>query len=246
MHIDRNEYPEQFLWVYRAIGWGVPGLVLLYLILRQLTDHLGVGPADRRWCWIAVHSSASVRPRDDPSTWQRDGAVQQLLLFYAPIGAVFVFNAVVYYRIVRFLAHDPMAARFQQKVALYLGIFFVCSLWGVLNRVVQFASPTHAPNKVLSVLECVCDPLQPLLNALAYGTTRQSLDAYRERFCASWFYASLPSDDDDDESSVDTRSLLDSQDNDTDDSRQDRSSAHLTITGDFDRFPHVVYTDSPR
>lgn len=200
-----NEYPEQFLWVYRSVSWGVPGAALLFLILRQLTGHVGVGPADRRWCWLAVHSKAA------PSEWRRDGALQQLLLFYAPIACVFVFNAVVYAHILRFLAGDPLAVRFQRKVVLYLGIGFLCSVWGLVNRLVQFFDAQHEPSRVLTVLESVCDPLQPLLNALAYGTTRQSLDAYKERFCAAWFYASLPSSDDD-ESGVDASGLLSSAD----------------------------------
>ncbi|GAB9469878.1 hypothetical protein Gpo141_00007141, partial [Globisporangium polare] len=183
--VKRNEYPEKYLWVYRSIGWGLPGLILAFLVLRQLTGHLGVGPADRRWCWIAVHTEAQ-----DPTAWQREGALQQLLLFYAPIGAVFLFNSAVYTRILRFLAHDPMAGRFKRKVVVYLVIFFLCSIWGVINRLVQFFSATHAPDKFLSVMECICDPLQPLLNALAYGTNKQSLEAYKERFCSSWFYAS--------------------------------------------------------
>lgn len=154
-----------------------------------------------------MHSAAA------PAEWQREGARQQLLLFYAPIAVVFVFNSAVYFRILRFLAGDPMAERFKRKVVLYLVIFFLCSVWGVINRLVQFFGASHEPNKFLSVMECVCDPLQPLLNALAYGTNRQSLEAYKERFCSSWFYASLPSSDD--ESGVDTTALLSSADEDT-------------------------------
>lgn len=128
-------------------------------MLRQLTGHLGVGAAGRQWCWIAVHSSPSAGA-SDPNAWQRHGAWQQWLLFYVPIGVVFVFNAVVYQRILKFLAMDPMAAKFKRKVVLYLLVFFLCSIWGVINRLVQFYRPDHKPNEWLSLLECICDPLQ--------------------------------------------------------------------------------------
>lgn len=163
---------------------------------------------------------------------------------------MFLFNSVIYYRILRFLAHDPMAARFKRKVAVYLVIFFLCSIWGVINRLVQFFSANHAPDKFLSVMECICDPLQPLLNALAYGTNKQSLEAYKERFCSAWFYASLPSSDE--ESGVDTTSLL---------SNDEEPMAQDATTG-FDIFyqkkrssnkkktskasSHLAYADSPR
>jgi hypothetical protein len=198
------------VFIYRSICWGLPGLVLLYLVLRQLTGHLGVGPADRRWCWIAVHDGEGTGSAADPDTWRREGALQQLLLFYVPIGLVFVFNSAIYYRILRFLSNDPMAGRFKKKVVLYLVIFFLCSIWGVINRLVQYFGMTHAPSKFLTAMECICDPLQPLLNALAYGTNKKSLEAYKERFCSSWFYASLPSSDD--ESGVDTTALLSTDD----------------------------------
>lgn len=209
--------------------------MLLYLVLRQLTGRLGVGPADRRWCWIAVHPTATTREGggssdEDPTAWQKEGALQQLLLFYAPIGVVFLFDSAMYYRIVRFLANDPMAGRFKKKVVLYLVIFFLCSIWGVINRLVQYFGATHAPDKFLSVMECICDPLQPLLNALAYGTNKQSLDACKERFCSSWFYASLPSSDD--ESGVDTTGLL----------SNDEEPEHADTTTGF----HLFYQKRPR
>lgn len=216
--------------MYRCVGWGLPGLVLAYLVLRQLTGHLGVGAADRRWCWIAVHYSidneidgnatiGSTVDDRDPSVWRREGALQQLLLFYLPIAVVFVFNAAVYRQILRFLAMDPMAGRFRNKVVLYLGIFFLCSIWGAVNRVVQLTRASHAPNAFLTLMECVCDPLQPLLNALAYGINKRALDAYRDRLCslsssstlARWVYSTLPSSDDDDDegsSGLDDSSLL--------------------------------------
>jgi hypothetical protein len=235
--VCRNEYPEKFLWVYRAVAWGVPGLELAFLVLRQLTGHLGVGAADRRWCWIAVHEPVSrlyVSSVDaDPGEWQVYGARQQMLLFYAPIAAVFVFNAVVYRRILKFLAADPMAARFRNKVVLYMGIFFLCSVWGAANRVVQFSRESHAPNAFLTLMECVCDPLQPLLNALAYGINKRSLDAYRARLCGSseasssssasrwtaWMYSSLASSDDEDE--------------DEDESLALEEASTATLRGDF-------------
>ncbi|RLN50220.1 hypothetical protein BBJ28_00021413 [Nothophytophthora sp. Chile5] len=204
---DRNEYPEAFLWVYRAVGWGLPGLVLVFLVLRQLTGHLGVGGADRQWCWISVHSTHEDAGQD-PLFWRRDGALQQLLLFYAPILCVFVFNVGIYHVILKFLAMDPMAERFREKVTLYLAIFFLCSVWGAINRLVQFFRADHAPSEFLSVMESVCDPLQPLLNAVAYGTNKRSLEAYKARFCSSWLHASLPSSDEEESSGVDESPLL--------------------------------------
>lgn len=186
-----------------------------------------MGAADRRWCWIAVHDPVTrshvtdislvvdtnhTLGAQDPAEWRVHGARQQMLLFYAPIAVVFVFNAVVYHRILRFLAADPMAGRFRNKVILYMGIFFLCSVWGAVNRVVQLSRENHAPNAFLTLMECVCDPLQPLLNALAYGINKRSLDAYRDRLCGSasstspsssqwtsWMYSSLTSSGDEDD-----------------------------------------------
>ncbi|KAF1779287.1 GCR1-cAMP receptor [Phytophthora cactorum] len=205
--VKRNEYPEEFLWVYRGVGWGLPGLVLVYLVLRQLTGHLGVGGADRRWCWIAVHTTHE-EEGEDPLVWRREGATQQLLLFYAPVLCVLVFNVGIYHTILRFLHMDPMASRFREKVKLYLGIFFLCSVWGIINRLVQFFRADHTPNEFLGVMESICDPLQPLLNAVAYGTNKQSLEAYKERFCPGWIYSSLPSSDDEESSGIDDSPLL--------------------------------------
>lgn len=205
--VKRNEYPEAFLRVYRGIGWGLPGLVLVYLVLRQLTGHLGVGGADRRWCWIAVHSTHE-DSGEDPLVWRREGAIQQLLLFYIPVLCVFIFNVSVYHSILKFLHMDPMTSRFRDKVKLYLGIFFVCSIWGLFNRLVQFFRADHTPSAFLGMMESICDPLQPLLNAVVYGTNKQSIEAYRERFCARWLTTSLPSSDEEESSGVDDSPLL--------------------------------------
>ncbi|OWZ01269.1 hypothetical protein PHMEG_00027380 [Phytophthora megakarya] len=205
--VKRNEYPEEFLWIYRSVGWGMPGLVLVYLVLRQLTGHLGVGGADRRWCWIAVHT-AHEETGEDPLVWRREGALQQLLLFYVPVLGVFVFNVAVYHTILKFLYMDPMASRFREKVNLYLGIFFICSGWGIINRLVQLFRADHTANEFLSVMESICDPLQPLLNAVVYGTNKRSLETYKERFCPRWIYSSLPSSDEEESSGIDDSPLL--------------------------------------
>ncbi|TMW57569.1 hypothetical protein Poli38472_003494 [Pythium oligandrum] len=215
--VVRNEYPERLLWTYRVIGWGLPGLPLLYLVLRQLTGHLGVGATDRRWCWISVHT------HEEADAWQRSGAWQQLLLFYVPIGFVFVFNSVMYRIILKYLAMDPMSARLKRRVVLYLVIFFLCSIWGVINRLVQFGRADHQPNTFLTVMECICDPLQPLLNAVVYGTNRSMLDAYKERFFSSWFYTSLVSSDDE-ESGLDKSTSLLSHEDSTEDVNGDDSA----------------------
>ncbi|CAH0513896.1 unnamed protein product [Peronospora belbahrii] len=198
--VKRNEYSEVFLWVYRGIGWGLPGFVLLYLVLRQLTGHIGVGGADRRWCWIANYTTQEETGKD-PLAWQRTGALQQFLLLYVPVLSVFVFNVGIYHSILKFLNMDPMASRFREKVKLYLGIILVCSVWGITNS--------------------ICDPLQPLLNAIAYGTNKQSLQAYKDRFCPSWIHSSVPSSDEEEESSgIDDSPLL---------PRIDDSMAHVSL-----------------
>ncbi|GLD96153.1 hypothetical protein PINS_up004831 [Pythium insidiosum] len=209
--VVRNEYPERLLWHYRVIGWGIPGATIAFLVLRQLTGHLGVGAADRRWCWISVHTV------DDVATWQREGAWQQLLLFYVPIGVIFLFNAVMYRLILRFLAFDPMRDRLKRRIVFYLVVFFLCSIWGVINRIVQFVRHDHEPSSFLTLMECICDPLQPFLNAVVYGTNRSSLEAYKERCCTRWFYASLPSSDEEDDSTLDHASLLSHDDRDLED-----------------------------
>jgi hypothetical protein len=184
--------------MYRGVGWGLPGLVLVYLVLRQLTGHLGVGGTDRRWCWIAVHTTHE-EAGEDPLVWRREGALQQLVLYYAPVLCVFVFNVGVYHNILKFLFMDPMAPRFREKVKLYLGF---------TNRLVQFFRSNHMPNEFLSVMESIFEPLQPLLNAVAYGTNKQSLEAYKDRFCPSWIYSSLPSSDEEESSGIDDSPLL--------------------------------------
>ncbi|CAI5710441.1 unnamed protein product [Peronospora farinosa] len=103
---------------------------------------------------------------------------------------------------------DPMAQRFREKVKLYLGIFFFCSVWGIINRLVQFFRADHTPIEFVCVMESIFDPLQPLLNAVAYGTNKQSLEAYKDRFCPKWMYSSLPSSDEEESSGIDDSPLL--------------------------------------
>ncbi|TDH67680.1 hypothetical protein CCR75_004813 [Bremia lactucae] len=203
--VKRNEYPEKLLRVYRGLGWGLPGLILVYLVLRQLTGHVGVGRADRPWCWIAVHSTA-MDTGDDPLVWQREGALTQFALFYAPVLCVFVFNVNMYHSILKYLHMDPMASRFRRKVTLYLGILLLCSSWGLVNRLLQFLRADHSPNAFCGFLESFFDPVQPFLNALAYGTTKHSIEAFKERCCQNWRWFS--SSDDDESSSIDDTPLL--------------------------------------
>uniref|UniRef100_M4BSH2 Uncharacterized protein n=1 Tax=Hyaloperonospora arabidopsidis (strain Emoy2) TaxID=559515 RepID=M4BSH2_HYAAE len=203
----RNEYPEEFLGRYRAVGWGLPGLVVVYLVLRQLTGHLGVGGADRRWCWIAVHSTLE-EAGEDPFLWRREGALQQLVLFYVPIVGVIVFNVGIYHKILKFLHMDPMAPRFREKVKLYLGTLFLCSIWGVMNRLVQFFRGDHTPNEFLTMMESMCDPLLPLLNAVSYAMNKNSVEAYKDQFCSWWTHSSVLSSDEEEPSRMDDSPLL--------------------------------------
>jgi hypothetical protein len=189
---DRNEYPEKLLWLYRTIGWGYPGVVVIFLLLRQLTGHLGIGGADRRWCWISTHESTA--HAIVLSHWKMEGALHQLLLFYVPLGFVLVFNIIIYGRILRFLRADPMVYRIRLRIYLYLGIFIGCYSWGIINRLIQFFNkPYHVPNKYLTLMECICDPLQPLLSTIVYGFNKRSIEGYKQKFCSRWFYAQLSS-----------------------------------------------------
>ena len=205
--LSRNEYPEAFLRQYRAIGWGLPGLAVVYLVLRQLTGHIGVGGADRRWCWIAVHSTRE-EAGEDPFLWRREGALQQLVLFYVPVAGVLIFNVGIYHTILKDLHMDPLAPRFRAKVKLYLGTIVLCSIWGLMNRLVQYFRADHTPSAFLSVMESICDPLQPLLNAVWHATNKNSLKAYKDHFRACWTHTSVLSSDEEESSRMDDAPLL--------------------------------------
>lgn len=81
---------------------------------------------------------------------------------------------------------------------------------------------------------------------MAYGTNKHSLDAYKQRFCASWFYASLASTDDE-ESGIDDPSVLSGDEDDL-------SAALLSRSSSDDRqrrnkqltFPLLYDVDSTR
>ena len=71
---------------YHLVSWGAPGLICLYLLVRQQMGSNEMGVADRPWCWITTWG--------DEWAWDNAGVIQQFAFFYVPLLIIFVYNCI--------------------------------------------------------------------------------------------------------------------------------------------------------
>merc|ERR1711871_1726878 len=76
-----------------------------------------------------------------------------------------------------------LGANIRKRVLLYLFVFVLCAIWGLIHRVYQLVTPGHKPLAFLSFCEALFNPLNGALNALVYGVSQKVFTRYRNRCC---------------------------------------------------------------
>lgn len=66
-----------------------------------------------------------------------------------------------------------MELKIRKRLLLYLVVFFVCSVWGLINRILQIVYKSHRPPMAMEGMESFFSPLQGFLNAIVYGLNHQ-------------------------------------------------------------------------
>lgn len=131
---------------YHAVSWGIPILITIVLIVEKLTMHSDIiGGADRPWCWLTNHSSQS-------ESYDME-QLQQFLMFYLPAVLIFSYNVSIYVFLARQVHGTELGANIRKRVLLYLLVFSICAVWGLVHRIYQLFSKDHQPLIQLSYLE---------------------------------------------------------------------------------------------
>jgi len=160
---------------YHSVSWGFPILITIVLVVEKLTMHSDiVGGADRPWCWLTNHASQN-------ETYDME-MLQQFLLFYLPSVLIFSYNVSIYVFLARQVHGTELGANIRKRVLLYLLVFSVCAVWGLVHRIYQLFSVDHQPSKYLTYLESFFGPWQGFLNALVYGVSARVVVRYK-RLC---------------------------------------------------------------
>eukprot|EP00899_Mesostigma_viride_P014372 jgi/Mesvir1/22936/Mv19449-RA.1 len=131
-------------------------------------NHYGYSPV---FCWVKSETLY--------------GQILSILIFYGPLWCAILFNAVVYFRVIRRLRHtmkikgwassfsdknqhDRLEIKVVKRLFFYPLILLVCWAWATANRIQNFVSP-ESPHFWLYVLHISFSSLQGFLNSLAYG-----------------------------------------------------------------------------
>jgi hypothetical protein len=153
---------------YHIAVWGLP--IPMWIICLSISEpNLGTPFGDASlWCWITVKWS-----------------VLQIVFFYAPLWASFLFNLIIYtltgYKIIKAFRRlkdmkTPEGKKLDRKrkiaymraVSGYLVAFFVTWVWGSINRIQNWADPLH-PIFALFLLHAIFTPLQGFLDFIVYA-----------------------------------------------------------------------------
>jgi hypothetical protein len=153
---------------YHLAAWGLP--VPMWVICLAVSEpNLGTPFGDASlWCWITVK-------------W----GIFQILFFYVPLWACFLFNLCVYiltgYKIFKEFrrlkdSKTPQGKKLDKKKKLsymrsvsgYILAFFVTWVWGSINRAQNWANPLH-PIFVLFLFHAIFTPLQGFLDFIVYA-----------------------------------------------------------------------------
>lgn len=171
----KRKRAHQLEFYYHAVSWGFPILITMILIIEKLTMHSDiVGGTDRPWCWLTNHSSQS-------ESYDME-ILQQFLLFYLPAVLIFSYNVSIYVFLARQVHGTELGANIRKRVLLYLLVFSVCAVWGLVHRVYQLFSKDHQPLIYLTYAESFFGPWQGFLNALVYGVSARVVVRYK-RLC---------------------------------------------------------------
>ena len=81
---------------------------------------------------------------------------------------------------------QSMEKKIRMRLLLYLVVFFVCSIWGLVNRILQMTNTsTHQPPEQMEAMEAFFSPLQGFLNAIVYGLNVQ-VGCAPANWCLAW------------------------------------------------------------
>lgn len=160
---------------YHAVSWGLPMLITIVLVVERLSLQSDIiGGADRPWCWLTNHASQHESLEME--------MIQQFALFYVPAVVVFCYNVMIYIKLAGIVHGTELGANIRKRVLLYLLVFLLCSVWGLVHRLYQAFTPGHQPLKWLSYAEAAIGPLQGFLNAIVYGVSAKVIARYK-RLC---------------------------------------------------------------
>ena len=103
---------------------------------------------------------------------------------------IMVYNVVIYVMIRKTLASpaspysaDPVKSKLLWRLTLYIWVFLFIRIWGVINRLQNFADRDH-PSFTLYMLTSLFSPLQGMFNAIVYGFNQRLMLEYKKRFAA--------------------------------------------------------------
>lgn len=149
---NRKAEPGRFEKYYHIVSWGLPLLCVGYLLARQLGGHTEVGNADRPWCVARsllppVVADLRIACARLDRCWIRDrtgnnehwnrGVIEQFAMYYLPLTLVMVWNLVLYCLLSRSMHDYRMRRVIKRRLLLYLVIFLLCAVWGLVHRVYQ-------------------------------------------------------------------------------------------------------------
>ena len=125
---------------YHATSWGLPMLITIVLLVERLSLQSDIiGGADRPWCWLTNHASQH-------ESFEME-TIQQFALFYVPAVVVFCYNVMIYVKLAGIVHGTELGTNIRKRVLLYLLVFLMCSVWGLVHRLYQAFTPHHQPLK---------------------------------------------------------------------------------------------------
>ena len=74
-------------------------------------------------------------------------------MFYLPAVLIFSYNVSIYVFLARQVHGTELGANIRKRVLLYLLVFSICAVWGLVHRIYQLFSKDHQPLIQLSYLE---------------------------------------------------------------------------------------------
>ncbi|GBG34124.1 Latrophilin receptor-like protein A [Hondaea fermentalgiana] len=166
---------------YHLVGWGIS------LIITIICGALGCFGDSGIWCWI-----------------KRDRQTARFFAYYLPLLIVFSFTASTYLIVSSALQHQVQGRTVTRRLRLYLAVFVVFRVWGVVHRTHNY----FHENQMfwLALMHAIFSPLQGFANALVYGCNAAVAREYR-RYCSGLNTEDRIEDGDDDLDDDDVREV---------------------------------------
>ncbi len=166
LYRSSNEELQAYEPIYHALCWSAAASTTVVVFASDVITDLGP------WCWIN----------------QRYNYLR-FIIFYGPLIAAMLFSCVAFVLIRKGFAPAKLGSAVQRRITYYLPVFVLSMVWGLANRVQNWAAPNH-PVYPLMLLHAIFNPLQGFLNVLVFGAT---LPVLRERYTSMLSRAPAPS-----------------------------------------------------